>query len=702
MGTSAIATLREIILEVVRYTAQGQWKVLVLDETSKRLVDSVVKQNDILQEKVTNIEQIEHKRALDQDLVAVYLLTPDPHIVEWLIMDLERRRYHRSHLVWTSFLPPELRQRIEQSSTAKEIAQDRILNINFFPDESHLITFRDPSSFPVLFHPACNQLVPKHMYDLAQRIVSVCVSLEEYPTIRYYRPHSPLHEAGVLCSHLARFVQEGLDQHAKHHGDFPPPSSRPRGVLIITDRSMDLFAPLLHEFTYQAMVHDLLPLKQGDRPYYKTVLNEGTSREEVKEMELGEQDKIWVQNRHMHMKDLLQKLVADFNKFRADNPQFAENLEGSTSISTIKDMIAGLPQFQEGKELYSLHLNMSQELMNIFQKCRLTDVALVEQSMAVGLDEDYKRPKNLTDQIVRLLDDDEVNFPDRLRLIIEYVLYRDGIFRSDMEKLLAHARLPAQDGEILQNLEMLGARVFRPLKDAKHTLQPLFPRKPPAAEAMDDLSLSRFEPAIKGLLEEQLRGTLDQNLFPYTKPFLDSNEGTRNQVNVSQASLRSAKPTWARTRPSASEPRQRVIIFMAGGATYSESRVCYEVSDSSTRDIYLTSSHMLHPGLFLRQLGELSVDRRLLDLPADRPKPKPPACLYEKDVATSNIASQSPGATMEPRNNRPATSADTSIETVELSQKPHPLPSPPFVVATPPTGKLSKGPKEKKRGFFKF
>ena len=321
--------------------------------------------------------------------------------------------------------------------------------------------------------------------------------------------------------------------------------------------------------------------------------------------------------------------------------------------------------------------------------------------MAVGLDEDYKKPKNLTDQIVRLLDDDEVNFPDRLRLIIEYVLYRDGIFRSDMEKLLAHARLPAQDGEILQNLEMLGARVFKPLKDTKLTLQPLFPRKPPPAQATDDLSLSRFEPAIKGLLEEQLRGTLDQNLFPYTKPFLDANEGLINQMSISQASLRSAKPTWARTRPSALEPRQRIIVFMAGGATYSESRVCYEVSDSSAKDVFLTSSHMLHPGLFLRQLGELSVDRRRLDLPADRPKPKPPACLYEREIVTSNSSSQPPGSATGPPSTRSAINTDPLSGTAHPSQKPHPLPSPPFIVAAP-SGKLSKGPKEKKRGFFKF
>ena len=87
---------------------------------------------------------------------------------------------------------------------------------------------------------------------------------------------------------------------------------------------MDLFAPLVHEFTYQAMVHDLLPIKEAERTFYKTIVNQGSANEEEKDMELGEKDKIWVENRHLHMKDLLEKLVGDFNKFRADNPQFAE------------------------------------------------------------------------------------------------------------------------------------------------------------------------------------------------------------------------------------------------------------------------------------------------------------------------------------------------------------------------------------------
>ena len=237
----------------------------------------------------------------------------------------------------------------------------------------------------------------------------------------------------------------------------------------------------------------------------------------------------------------------------------------------------------------------------------------------------------MADQVVRLLDADDITPSDRLRLIIEYLLFRDGLLPTDIEKLLAHAQLPAQDGEVIYNLDLLGAHVSRGLRDTRPLAQPLFPRKQQVQTGVEEVSLSRFEPVMKSVLEEHIRGTLDQSIFPFTKPHLDSTEGLNNQDGVSQGSLRSAKPTWARTRSSPAEPKQRIIIFMAGGATYSESRACYEISESFYKDVFLATSHMLTPSLYLRQVRDLSVDRRRLNLPADQPPPRPPAHLFEND-----------------------------------------------------------------------
>lgn len=445
--------------------------------------------------------------------------------------------------------------------------------------------------------------------------------------MRYYRPQNPLHEASVLCTHLARFIQEELDNYAQWNRDFPPPSSRPTGVLVITDRSMDLMAPLVHEFTYQAMAHDLLPIKEGDKVTYRMTVNEGQPDAEEKDMELQEKDKVWVDSRHRHMKDTIDKLMGDFQKFLDENPNFTNEDEEArkANLSTIKDMLAGLPQFQAMKDAYSLHLTMAQECMNIFQQHKLPEIAPVEQTLATGLDDDLKKPKNILQEVARLLDDDSVVKPDRLRLIMAYLIYRDGVIADDVKRLVAHSQLEQSQCDIITNLELLGARITRGLKDVRPPPPPLFPLDK-NLQLNEEYGLSRFEPNVKHMLDNLFKGTLDPISFPYVKPPADPNE----EVLSVQGSLRAAKPSWAGAGRRVADNRQRILVFVAGGATYSEARACYQASERYNRDVVLATSHMVTPKMFARQLGDLSVDKRRLDLPIERPKPKAPAHLFER------------------------------------------------------------------------
>lgn len=145
-----------------------------MDETSRKVLDNVVKEDAILSAKITNIEQIDQKRPENQGMDVVYILSPQPYVVDCLMADFERRRYQRAFLLWTSIPPPALRERIDRSQMAREqIAQFRVLNLDFFPRESQLVTFRDPWSFPILYHPACAPLVRQHIADLAQKVNKV-------------------------------------------------------------------------------------------------------------------------------------------------------------------------------------------------------------------------------------------------------------------------------------------------------------------------------------------------------------------------------------------------------------------------------------------------------------------------------------------------------------------------------------------------
>jgi len=92
----------------------------VLDEKSSKLIYNVVKEDEILDQRITSriqkttqehgqpsdilpdIEQIEHRRPTNADVEAIYFLSPDPHIVDCLLADLGKKRYQGACLLWTS------------------------------------------------------------------------------------------------------------------------------------------------------------------------------------------------------------------------------------------------------------------------------------------------------------------------------------------------------------------------------------------------------------------------------------------------------------------------------------------------------------------------------------------------------------------------------------------------------------------------
>ena len=92
---------RDTILNSIRSATRGDWKRLVVDKTSWQLTLNVVKEDDVLSEKIANIEHIEQKRSRDSSMDTIYFLTPESYIVDCLMADFEQKRYRRSILLWT-------------------------------------------------------------------------------------------------------------------------------------------------------------------------------------------------------------------------------------------------------------------------------------------------------------------------------------------------------------------------------------------------------------------------------------------------------------------------------------------------------------------------------------------------------------------------------------------------------------------------
>ncbi|KAJ2809250.1 syntaxin binding protein 1 [Coemansia guatemalensis] len=337
-----------IIGAISTATAPGKWRVVVADKPSLRIISSVLKMHAILEQNVVAIQQITRSRQPYPDMDAVYILVPCADSVARVIEDFKyglkaadsrHCQYARAHLFFTGALSDALLAHLESSPAAPYIKTATELYIEYNPIESRVfLTTPSEQPFYALYSPHAPNLVAKDLDAAADRLLSVIVSLGVTPYIRYYRPpHPALDESpeksavststATSVPHIAESmtarIQMKLNEYYTNEKSSlfnrqRRPENMAPSVLIVLDRSVDMFAPLLHDLTYQGAVHDLLDLEDGNRHTYVAGSSTGHPRQIV--AELAEQkDSLWEKLRHWHIGDVSQYLADQYEKLVRDN-----------------------------------------------------------------------------------------------------------------------------------------------------------------------------------------------------------------------------------------------------------------------------------------------------------------------------------------------------------------------------------------------
>lgn len=113
-------------------------------------------------------------------------------------------------------------------------------------------------------------------------------------------------------------------------------------------------------------------------------------------------------------------------------------------------------------------------------------------------------------------------------------------------------------------------------------------------------TISRWTPIVKDLMEDGIADTLDERKFPFL-----TNSPVKPTYNVPTSAR------YGRWRRDRNQPIirnvPRLIVFIVGGATYSEMRCAYEVTNECKDwEVIIGASHILTPENFLKSLGEIS------------------------------------------------------------------------------------------------
>uniref|UniRef100_A0AC35U9I5 Syntaxin-binding protein 1 n=1 Tax=Rhabditophanes sp. KR3021 TaxID=114890 RepID=A0AC35U9I5_9BILA len=576
--------INEVINPLRAPGKQEKWNVLIVDRLAMKMLSASCKMHEILDQGITIVEDINKRREPLPNMDAIYLITPTRDSIQKLIDDFSIKiQYKRAHVFFTEACNDNLFSMLSKSPAARYIKSLKEINVAFTPYESQVYTLDNPDTFFLYYNAEKQILLNQNLERIAEQIATVCATLGEYPAVRYRADY----ERNV---ELAQMVAAKLDAYKADSPSMGDGPEKGRSQLLIIDRGFDGLAPLLHELTLQAMTYDLLGI-ENDVYRYETGGNDNIDKEVL----LDENDDLWFELRHHHIAVVSNEVSKGLKKF-------TEHKKLQCDAKNIKDlslMIKKMPQFQKEFNRFNTHFHLAEECMKRYQS-GIDKLCRAEQDLAMQVDSEGERIKDPMKILVPLLTDPAVRLEDRIRLILLYIVTKNGITDENLNKLLQYANIPMSDKETITNAAQIGFNIT--IDQGKKKVW-----TPVRKERRDETfyQSSRYVPVLKDVIEDAIDDKLDIKHFPFlngrqtSQPYRPATSARYGQWHNQQR----GQAQQMRTGP-------RVIVYIVGGMTYSEIRAAYEVTKKKNPwEVIIGSDQIITPDKFLGNLRELNKSR---------------------------------------------------------------------------------------------
>ncbi|KAM4073873.1 hypothetical protein ACB094_10G051700 [Castanea mollissima] len=633
--------LHEMLRSSKTGDSKSTWKVLIMDKLTVKVMSYSCKMADITDEGVSLVEDIYRRRQPLPSMDAIYFIQPSRENVIMLLSDMAGKAplYRKAFVFFSSPISRELVNHIKKDTTIlPRIVALKEMNLEYFAiDSQGFITNNERALEELLGDEENTRKGVMCLNVMATRIATVFASLREFPMVRF-RAAKSLDATtmttfrDLIPTKLAAGVWDCIMKYKSLPG-FPKTETC---ELLILDRSVDQIAPIIHEWTYDAICHDLLNL-EGNK-YVQEVPGKTGGPPEKKEVLLEDHDPVWLELRHAHIADaserLHEKMTNFISKNKAAQIQHGSRDGGELSTRDLQKMVQALPQYSEQIDKLSLHVEIAGKINGTIRELGLRELGQLEQDLVFG-------DAGMKDVIKFLTTKEDTTRENKLRLLmILAAIYPDKFEGEKGLNLMKLAKLPPEDMNAVHNLRLIGGSSDTK-KSSTGTFSLKFDMHKKKRGARKDRTgeeetwqLSRFYPMIEELIEKLHKGELSKDDYPCLNDPSQTFHGTSQTAAVNHAPVANpaqSKRThkWARPRNSDDgyssdsilrhassdfkKMGQRIFVFIIGGATRSELRVCHKLTTKLKREVVLGSSSIDDPPQFITKLKMLTAHELSID-----------------------------------------------------------------------------------------
>ena len=539
--------MQNYILSLLEEAGPGM-KVMLLDSETTPTVSLAFAQSALMRQEVFLFERLSAKPVWEdmRYLKCVAILRPEPAIISQLCSELARPRYQSYFIYFTNILPKTAVKQLAEADMQEVVKEIKEVYTDYLPFATHLFGL----SLPHPLQPLGSRWVEDSLARSTQALVSLLLSLKLSPVIRYQEGSGP---ASLLANNIKSTM-------ARESGLFGGGAGE-AGVLVILDRREDPVTPLLSQWTYQAMVHQLLGIN-NNRVSLAGVPGVKKDLQEI--MLNASQDEFYAANIYSNFGEIGQTIKVLMEEFQNK----AKSHEKIDSISDMKNFIEHYPQFKKMSGTVSKHVTLVSELSRLVAVRNLLPISELEQEIVAQGDH-----KEMLRSVSEMIQKESTTVEDATRLAMLFTLRFETSHSSSVRSVIGLVRKKGgeRQARLVQNLQRHAGQNAR------------------KGDLFGDQMTSNN---ITGKLFKGLKGV--ENVYTQHTPLLKRilDDCLKNKL----------KPTSFPTIGNGGGKVNTIVAFIIGGFTYEEAFAVHQLNTTLGSQIVLGGTSILNSQSFMEQI----------------------------------------------------------------------------------------------------